>query len=467
MPSDLDALLQAGRAAAHWTAARLNELTASLDASQDPAPRLVPRHVAVILDGNGRWAREQGLPRIAGHEAGLCSLLDTVDAAQQAGVEYLSAYCFSTENWRRPGPEVAYLLGMLQRTCDQVLDGPDRRQVRIRWAGRADLVPDTLACSIRAVERATAHHTALTLILCVNYGGHAEITDGVRRLVASVKDEHVACAGVDEQQVRDNLYLPDVPDVDLIIRTSGEQRISNFLPWQLAYAEMVFDPVPWPQFGGAGFRRALDSFTGRNRRLGTHPIDSPEVPTADLARYASRQEAQDTGAQDAADIAARLSAGDVQGTLTALNAIVGSVHDTDYATALHRALRSDRLHALWLLLGTWDSCHPGQDLGEQLWRALRLSLEIASHHLPITTWWNAPPSTPARLSYLLAGAHVAPGWREALPDPGQTDDFGSIPNGPRPRSNADARSFDPDVFLKHTASGPARQVAPTGEDEGR
>ena len=211
----------------------------------------LPAHVAIIMDGNGRWAEARGLHRTQGHQAGERALFDVVEGGLEVGIRYLSVYAFSTENWARPAEEVNFLLGfnrmLLRARRDQLLE----RGVKIRRIGRRHEVPDDVLEEFDAAEELTAGNERMDLLVCFNYGGRAEIEDA-------------AAAG----NVGENLYAPDVPDVDLLIRTSGEKRLSNFLLWQCAYAEFYFTDTMWPDFDRRSLFAALDDYAHRKRRFG-------------------------------------------------------------------------------------------------------------------------------------------------------------------------------------------------------
>jgi undecaprenyl pyrophosphate synthase len=210
-----------------------------------------PRHVAIIMDGNGRWAERRGLERTKGHEAGERALFDVVEGALEVGIGYLSVYAFSTENWARPPDEVNFLLGFNRSLLRQRRDELDERGVRIRRIGRRDGVPQNVLDEFDAAERQTAPNGRMDLLVCFNYGGRAELEDAAR-------------AG----SIPENLYAPDAPDVDLLIRTSGERRLSNFLLWQSAYAELYFTETLWPDFDRRSLFEALDDYAERERRFG-------------------------------------------------------------------------------------------------------------------------------------------------------------------------------------------------------
>jgi undecaprenyl diphosphate synthase len=232
-------------------------------------PTRVPAHVAIIMDGNGRWAAERGLPRNAGHQAGEHALFDTVEGALELGVRWLTVYAFSTENWRRPAGEVRFIMNfnrdLLRRRADEL----DERQVRVRFIGRKIRpIPASLRRLMTDTETRTAHHRRLTLQIAFNYGSRAEIADAVRALATQVAAGELDPKKIDEAAIEQHLYTPDAPDVDLLIRTSGEQRISNYLLWQAAYAEFVFTDVYWPDFDRTHLAAAIAEFQHRTRRFG-------------------------------------------------------------------------------------------------------------------------------------------------------------------------------------------------------
>jgi undecaprenyl diphosphate synthase len=225
----------------------------------------IPVHVAIVMDGNGRWAQRRGLPRTDGHAAGEEALMDTIWGALDAGVRWLTVYAFSTENWKRPVDEVRFLMrfneDILLRRRDELHD----KGVRVRFAGRRDWrVPRRVLRRQDETTALTAGNRRMTLTFAFNYGGRAEIVDAVRRIVAS----GVAADKVDEKLIRRYLYEPDMPDPDLVIRTSGEYRISNFLLWEIAYSELVFTEVLWPDFRREHLAEAIREFQRRDRRFG-------------------------------------------------------------------------------------------------------------------------------------------------------------------------------------------------------
>ncbi|TFD86661.1 isoprenyl transferase [Cryobacterium serini] len=238
--------------------------------------KVVPEHVAVVMDGNGRWANGQGLTRIEGHKAGEAALLDVVAGAIQIGVKQLSVYAFSTENWKRSPEEVRFLMGfnrdVLHRRRDQLNDWG----VRIKWAGRKPKLWASVINELQFAERLTAGNDVLTLTMCVNYGGRTEITDAVRALAEDVAAGRLKPSGITEKAIARQLYVPELPDVDLFVRSSGEQRTSNFLLWQSAYAEMVFLDTLWPDFTRVDLWHAIELYASRNRRYGG-AVDTPTV----------------------------------------------------------------------------------------------------------------------------------------------------------------------------------------------
>lgn len=231
----------------------------------DVADGPVPVHVACIMDGNGRWASRRGLPRTEGHGAGEEALLDAVEGALDLGIPWITMYAFSTENWRRPADEVRYLMGFNESLLTRRRDELNEKGVRIRFAGRRDWrVPKRVLRRMDESVELTKNNRRSTLTMAFNYGGRAEIVDAVRTLVA----DGVPAGKVDEKAIRSRLYYPDQPDPDLMIRTSGEYRISNFLLWQLAYSELVFTEVLWPDFRRHDLFEAVREFQQRQRRYG-------------------------------------------------------------------------------------------------------------------------------------------------------------------------------------------------------
>ena len=228
----------------------------------------VPRHVAIIMDGNGRWAKKRGLPRVAGHRAGAEAVRRTLRAAVKNGVEVLTLYAFSSENWRRPEEEVSDLKGLLGYYLERELDSLAKEGVRLRLIGdyRA-FGPDLTQRLERAMERLKGN-SRLTLVVALNYGSRAEIAEAARQLVARASAGEIDPAAIDEAAIEAELYTYGLPELDLLIRTSGEVRLSNFLLWQAAYAELMFTPTLWPDFGEEEFAQAVRQFAERERRFG-------------------------------------------------------------------------------------------------------------------------------------------------------------------------------------------------------
>jgi undecaprenyl diphosphate synthase len=235
-----------------------------LSAAAEPAALREAKSVAIIMDGNGRWAESRGLPIADGHRAGTKALRRTVEAAIDLGLESLVVYAFSTENWLRPDDEVGALMEIFEETIERELPDLAAQGVRVRFIGRRDRAPDDLRRQMERLEEETDHNDRLALWIAFDYGGRAELVEAARRLVADGRSG----AEIDEQALAGALYAPEMPDPDLLIRTSGELRISNFLLWQLAYAELVFVDTLWPDFGADDLRRALDAYAGRRRRFG-------------------------------------------------------------------------------------------------------------------------------------------------------------------------------------------------------
>lgn len=228
-------------------------------------PGRVPQHVACVMDGNGRWAQRYGLPRTQGHAAGETALFDVVEGALEVGVRWLTVYAFSTENWRRPPDEVRFLMNFNRSLLRRRRDELNERGVRIRFLGRRSRrIPPSVTREMDIASELTAKNDRLTLTMAFNYGGRAEIVDAVRALVR----EGVPARAIDEAAIAAHLYYPDMPDPDLVIRTSGEYRISNFLLWQLAYAELVFVDTLWPDVRREHLFEAILAYQGRERRFG-------------------------------------------------------------------------------------------------------------------------------------------------------------------------------------------------------
>jgi undecaprenyl diphosphate synthase len=220
------------------------------------------------MDGNGRWAKERGLPRTEGHARGEAALFDVVAGAIEAGVTHISAYAFSTENWKRSPDEVRFLMGFNRDVIRRRRDDMNAWGVRVRWAGRRPRLWKSVIDELETAERLTARNRVLTLTMCVNYGGRAEIADAARAIAIEAAAGRLDPTKVTEKTLAAHLDEPDMPDVDMLWRSSGEQRTSNFLPWQAAYAELVFSDVLWPDVDRRDLWRAIEEYARRNRRFG-------------------------------------------------------------------------------------------------------------------------------------------------------------------------------------------------------
>jgi undecaprenyl diphosphate synthase len=227
-----------------------------------------PRHIAVIMDGNGRWARERGLPRIEGHRRGSEAVRSCTAACMEAGVPYLTLYAFSKENWQRPPDEVRALMTLLDRFLAERTAEIMERNIRLRAIGHLDDLPDKARRRLDTAMEKSAGNTALTLTLALSYGARTELTDATRAIAREVRAGTLDPDNIDEKTVSSHLYTADVPDPDLLIRTSGEMRISNFLLWQISYAEIVVTPKLWPEFGKEDLFAAIREYAGRHRRYG-------------------------------------------------------------------------------------------------------------------------------------------------------------------------------------------------------
>ncbi|WP_375000268.1 isoprenyl transferase [Aeromicrobium sp. CTD01-1L150] len=232
-------------------------------------PDQVPRHVAVVMDGNGRWAKARGLPRTEGHKMGEFALLDVVKGAIELGIEAVSVYAFSTENWKRSPEEVRFLMGFNRDVVHRRRDEMHDLGVRVRWAGRPRRLWRSVIRELETAEQLTRRNDVLSLTMCVNYGGRAEIADAAAALARDVKAGKVDPDRVTERTFARYLDEPDLPDVDLFWRTSGEHRTSNFLPWQSAYAELVFSDIAWPDVDRLALWAAVEEYAQRQRRFGS------------------------------------------------------------------------------------------------------------------------------------------------------------------------------------------------------
>jgi undecaprenyl diphosphate synthase len=230
----------------------------------------LPRHVAIVMDGNGRWAKQRGLPRTEGHAAGEEALFDVVDGGLDIGLEWLTVYAFSTENWKRPPSEVRYLMYFNRRLLQRRRDELNERGTRIRFAGRVTdwRVPRSVLREMDEATELTKHNDRLTLTIAFNYGGRTEIVDAMRKLVDDHDRGRLKGSGITPESIAARLYFPDMPDVDLLIRTGGEMRISNFMLWRAAYSELWFTSVHWPDFNRENLYEAIRDYQKRDRRFG-------------------------------------------------------------------------------------------------------------------------------------------------------------------------------------------------------
>ncbi len=229
---------------------------------------MIPKHVAVIMDGNGRWAEARGLPRHAGHRSGVKAVRETVETAARRGVSYLTLFAFSSENWRRPAEEVSRLMSLFLEALQREVDDLHRNNVKLTFIGAREELQAGLIRKIAAAEEKTKGNTGLDLIVAVAYGGRRDIVMAVKALASRVLDRKLSVAEIDDEKLAGELALAGVPDPDLLIRTGGEQRVSNFLLWNLAYAELWFCDELWPDFGESQFDEALSFYASRQRRYG-------------------------------------------------------------------------------------------------------------------------------------------------------------------------------------------------------
>lgn len=228
----------------------------------------IPEHIAIILDGNGRWAKKRGLPRFVGHRKGAFNLKDIANECNSLGIKYLTVYCFSTENWKRPQAEVDYLMTQPIKYFNKYKDSLYKSNIRLKAIGRRDRLPKDFLDMVNAVEENTKDHTGLTLTLCIDYGSYDEITTAVKNIAAEVKDGSLEINDITPETITDHLFTKGYPKLDLLIRTSGELRISNYLLWQLAYSELYFTNTYWPDFNAKELHKALIDFQKRDRRYG-------------------------------------------------------------------------------------------------------------------------------------------------------------------------------------------------------
>ncbi|MCI1676229.1 MAG: isoprenyl transferase [Ancrocorticia sp.] len=228
----------------------------------------LPHHVAVVMDGNGRWANSRGLPRVEGHRAGEATLMDVIAGAIELGIPELSAYAFSTENWKRSPAEVHFIMGFSRRILREQRDDLNAWGVKVRWVGRVPRLWKSVLAELRAAEELTKNNSTLVLNMCINYGGRAEIVDATRRIAEDAAVGRITAHAITERTIGKYLYAPEMPDVDLFIRTGGEQRTSNFLMWESAYAELYFSDVAWPDFDRRELWKACEAYARRERRFG-------------------------------------------------------------------------------------------------------------------------------------------------------------------------------------------------------
>lgn len=234
----------------------------------DPA---IPKHIAIIMDGNGRWAQQHHLPRTEGHSAGAQRVLDLMNDIHKYRIPFVTLYAFSTENWKRSKEEVDFLMELLVRFLEENAERMLENKIRLRVTGRMEELPPVCVEKLRSVLEKTAVDYEYTLILALNYGGRQELTDAMRSVAEKVKNGTLSPETITEETIAQHLYLPDVPDPDFMIRTSGEERISNFLLWQLSYAEFYFPACYWPDFDSQQFEQAINVYKNRNRRFGGRP----------------------------------------------------------------------------------------------------------------------------------------------------------------------------------------------------
>ena len=252
------------------TASSITQATEAVSPSLKPVttPSTTPRHIAVIMDGNGRWAKERGLPRRDGHRAGAESVRECVEACKQLGVEYLTLYAFSSENWSRPPAEVSALMTLLERFLDQKAEEMMKQDVRLQAIGHLDRLPEGTREKLQQAIDRTAGNRSLTLVLALSYGSREEITEAARRLAKEAAAGTLDPETITKEMLAERLFTADMPDPDLLIRTSGELRISNFLLWQISYSEIVIFKKFWPDFHQSDLIEAVEEYTRRHRRFG-------------------------------------------------------------------------------------------------------------------------------------------------------------------------------------------------------
>lgn len=234
----------------------------------DEAKREVPYHIAIIMDGNGRWAKSRGLPRAVGHKKGADAVRSAVEGSLECGVKILTLYAFSSENWSRPEDEVSDLMGLLRLYIKKEVSSLDKQGVRLRFIGQRERLAKDIIGQIESAENRTKHNDKLILVIAINYGGQAEIVDAVKKIADQVKHGEMAVEDIDEETISTGLYTAEWEDPDLIIRTSGEQRLSNFMLWQAAYSELLFMDLLWPDFNKKSLDEAIEAYNQRERRFG-------------------------------------------------------------------------------------------------------------------------------------------------------------------------------------------------------
>jgi len=250
-------------------------------------PRRLPKHIAIIMDGNGRWAKRRHLPRIAGHRAGVSSVRSTVETASRIGIPALTLYAFSEENWKkRPASEVNFLMGLLCRYLKAEVPTLNKNNVRLEYIGRQHELPPSVQEKMKWAREATAHNTGMALTLALNYSARTELVDAFRSMVdAAARNGGLDHLEIDEQEVSRHLYTRHLPDPDLVVRTSGEMRLSNFLLWQLAYAEIYVTPTLWPEFRGVHLLEGIAEYQKRERRYGGLAGDAAQLSPDDHSEH--------------------------------------------------------------------------------------------------------------------------------------------------------------------------------------
>lgn len=228
----------------------------------------LPSHIAIIMDGNGRWAKKRNMPRIFGHRQGAKSVREITTVCAEIGVKYLTLYAFSTENWKRPKQEVGFLMKLLSDYLDKEIKTLMKNNVRLMTIGEIDRMDPALYEKLKNVKKLTSKNSGLTLILALNYGSKREIIKAIKSIASDVKKKKLEISGINEDLISNRLFTAGIPDPDLLIRTSGEMRISNFLLWQIAYSEIYITDVLWPDFGKKNLMRAIEEYSGRERRYG-------------------------------------------------------------------------------------------------------------------------------------------------------------------------------------------------------